>query len=242
MSPSLNPNHNRRNQLLQAWTVYVWLTIKGNWGKSLFGCSFQSCGDVVKLKEYLSDFHQCFLAYCSFKLQAATLPRPPSARLQLPSTRNLLPPSVFFYCPITFNICTPSCLWFTMRRIMSPYVADIIIMSNNPQKTPTPPQGRVPVEIPQVPYGSVAFTDTVNAWSWCAWRFWTQRAWPEVPMVFVITGGVSRVSRLSRWQQPIHFYLILFCLPSVFYLIFLNLWFVWFFLFICIIYNWVIPV
>lgn len=133
MPPSLNPNHNRLNQLLQAWTVYVRLTIKRNWGKSWFGCSFQSCGDVVKLQEYLSDFHQCFLAYCSFKLQAAAPPPPPppSTRLQLPATRNLLPPSVFFYCPITFNICTPSCLWFTMRRrVVSPYVADIIILSN----------------------------------------------------------------------------------------------------------------
>lgn len=192
MPPSLNPNHNRLNQLLQARTVYVRLTIKRNWGKSWFGCSFQSCGDVVKLQEYLSDFHQCFLAYCSFKLQAATPPRPPSTRLQLPSTRNLLPPSVFFYCPITFNICTPSCLWFTMRRVVSPYVADIIIMSNKALR-----RRQFPVEIPQVPYGSVAFTVTVNAWSWCAWRFWTQRAWPEVPVVFVITGGVSRVFRLD---------------------------------------------
>lgn len=92
-------------------------------------------------------------------------------------------------------------------------------VQQNPQKTPTPPQARSCWNSP----GSIwvgGVSDTVNAWSWCAWRFWAQRAWPEVPMGFVITGGVSRVSRLSRWQQPIHFYLILFCLPSVFYLIF----------------------
>lgn len=143
---------------------------------------------------------------------------PPAYSCQRPVTFSLL--QFASIAPSHINICTPSCLWFTMRRVVSPYVADIIIMSNKTLRRRQPRHRRVPVEIPQVPYGSVASTDIVNAWSWCAWRFWTRRAWPEVPMVFVTTGGVSRVSRLSRWQQPINFYLILFCLPSVFYLIF----------------------
>lgn len=175
-------------------------------GKSPFSCLLQSCWDVGKLQEQLSDL-QLFL-WASGRQQRPWFPSPV---LQFASSHQhvhraasdspraasgRLTPPASSLCPLKYS------------------------------EDAKPAAGALPVEVSQVPSGSVAFTDTFNAWSWCV-----AVLDPASPAGSANGAAASRASPESPAGSDSLFYfffLIWYCLPPLFYLIFFFLPVVWF--------------